>query len=157
PSGSSGESDRPFGSSSITSSTERHRGAQTRAWARGGLPERRKSSTPIGYLRAVRRSVVKPDEAVVAELGAGSGPFDSAKRDVAGVPRPSCGAHFTIMSGSDERDSENPATTTSAPTDAVASDTPPDQPPAPRTSGEVEARLLHNGLGSGLLAQQRSE
>ncbi|HXD48227.1 MAG TPA: serine/threonine-protein kinase [Gemmatimonadaceae bacterium] len=56
------------------------------------------------------------------------------------------------MSGSDERDSENPATTTSP--DAVASDTPPDQRPAPRTSGEVEARLLHNGLGSGLLAQQ---
>jgi serine/threonine protein kinase len=58
------------------------------------------------------------------------------------------------MSGSDERDSENPTTTTSAPTDAVSSDTPPDQPPAPRTSGEVEARLLHSGLGSGLLAQQ---
>ena len=58
------------------------------------------------------------------------------------------------MSGSDERDSENPASTAAPTTDAVASDTPPDQPRTTRTSGEVEARLLHNGLGSGLLAQQ---
>ncbi|MFI5230531.1 MAG: protein kinase, partial [Gemmatimonadales bacterium] len=58
------------------------------------------------------------------------------------------------MSGSDDRDSENPSTTASPTTDAVDAGTPPDQLPAHRTSGEVEARLLNSGLGSGLLAQQ---
>jgi serine/threonine-protein kinase len=58
------------------------------------------------------------------------------------------------MSGSDDQESENPSTAAPPTTDAVAASTPPDQLPAHRTSGEVEARLLHNGLGSGLLAQQ---